>query len=58
MVNDKTIIIITVFLAAPGDWNKVVLAISVDTPRGGRKGDPQLSVVGKSMHQQLFCTFR
>ena len=40
----KTTITITVILVPPGGGggrNKVVPAVSVDTFRGGRKGDPQ-----------------
>ena len=36
----------TVFLGPPGGRNKTVPAISVDTPRGRRKGEPQHKVLG------------
>ena len=36
--------------AAGGAGKQVVPTISVDTLRGGRKGDPQHSCCGKSMH--------
>ena len=41
--------IITVFLGPRGGRKKAVPAISVDTLRGGRKGDPQHRVVGKAV---------
>ena len=37
------------FLGPRGGSTKAVPAISVDTLRGGRKGDPQHKVVGKTV---------
>ena len=45
----EQITITTVFLGPRGGRKRAVPAISVDTLRGGRKGDPQHRVVGKAV---------
>ena len=49
MEENIAITMITVFLGPRGIRKRAVPAISVDTLRGGRKGDPQHKVVGNTV---------
>ena len=51
-----TAITMTVFLGPRGDRKRAVPADTVDTLRGGRKGDPQHKVVGNITIKQWEIT--